>query len=455
MTAQPTVVLFNRDIRINDHPALATAARESDTIVPLFVIDDALLATGGVAPNRSPLLADALADLRGALRERGGDLVLRRGDPVGEAIALAREISARAIFASADVSSFAQRREARIEEACARERLEFRLFPGATVVPFDELETKTGGYYRVFTPYWRAWVERSRRSVEDAPEQITLPDGLSTGALPSAEEFVTGVRSPNLPAGGEVAARLALEHYARDAVGEYDEIRDDLAADRTSHLSHHLHFGCISPLEAAERLGARPGGDAIVRQLCWRDYYHQLTFNFPRITRDDYRPRSDRWRDDEESFAAWCEGQTGYPIVDAGMRQLRSEGWMHNRARMIVASFLTKHLGIDWRLGAGHFFTWLVDGDVPNNAGNWQWVAGTGTDTRPNRILNPLRQAARFDAAGDYVRRYVPELAELGASEIHEPWKLGPLLLDELRYPQRIIDHESAAHEFRARVSGS
>ena len=209
-----------------------------------------------------------------------------------------------------------------------------------------------------------------------------------------------------------------------------------LAADATSRLSPSLHFGCVSARALAVRAQER-GGEAFVRQLCWRDFYAQILIARPRTQVDDLRPRGDRWLDDPEALAAWKEGMTGYPLVDAGMRQLRAEGWMHNRARMVAASFLVKDLGIDWREGARHFFDLLLDGDVAQNIGNWQWVAGTGVDTRPNRIFNPIRQARRFDPDGTYVRRYVPELAGVEGRAVHEPWKLAPR---PEGYPEPILD---------------
>ena len=225
------------------------------------------------------------------------------------------------------------------------------------------------------------------------------------------------------------------------------EGRDDLADDSTSRLSPYLRFGCLSPLEVAERARGRAGGDAFVRQLCWRDFHYQLFAARPELARDDMRPRGDRWRDDDEALIAWKDGRTGYPLVDAGMRQLREEGFMHNRARLVTASFLTKHLYLDWRTGAAHFADLLVDGDIPNNVGNWQWVAGTGADTRPNRMFNPTRQAQRYDPSGAYVRRWVPELAEIDGAATHEPWKLG--MLAPAEYPPPIVDHDEAVARFR------
>jgi deoxyribodipyrimidine photo-lyase len=223
-----------------------------------------------------------------------------------------------------------------------------------------------------------------------------------------------------------------MDRWLRDGLSAYAQRRDDLAGDATSRLSADLHFGCLSPNELATKTS---GAEEYVRQLCWRDFHLQVLAAFPGLSVRGYRPRQDGWRDDESALDAWRHGQTGYPIVDAGMRQLAAEGFMHNRARMIVASFLTKHLKIHWSAGAQHFLDLLVDGDIANNSGNWQWIAGTGNDTRPNRRFNPLRQAYRFDPDGAYVRRYVPELASIDGGAVHEPWKLG-----NVRYPPPLVD---------------
>lgn len=315
--------------------------------------------------------------------------------------------------------------------------MRFRTYPGVTVVPPGELHPAGGGHYRVFTPYWRAWEAASWRDQLAAPR--TVPPGSLelTGRLPSAAELAGGHTSPDLPRGGERAGRELLDAAVRRA-GDGEPDLDDLAGDHTSRLSPYLHFGCVSPLEVAGRLAGRAPEQ--VRQLAWRDFHHQVTAAFPAIARRDYRDRDIAWRDDAQALRAWQAGTTGIPIVDAGMRQLLREGWMHNRARLITASFLTKTLRIDWRDGAAHFFRWLVDGDVANNAGNWQWVAGTGNDTRPNRVFNPLRQAKRFDPDGVYVRRYVPELAGIDGAAVHAPWALPGDLRKNLDHPDPLVD---------------
>ncbi|MGV9773894.1 cryptochrome/photolyase family protein [Streptosporangium sp. NPDC003464] len=406
------IVLFNRDLRVHDHPALAAACADACRVVPLFVADSRM-----PAGHRASFLAECLADLRGSLRDRGGDLVVRQGDPVVETVRLACELPAQAVYVSADVSALAQRRERRLAEECRRHRMGLRTFPGVTVVPPDALRPSGGGdHYRVFTPYWRVWSRQRRREVLKPPDKVPVPEGLEGGPLPLAGH------GPNGPfPGGETVARTRMRQWLKYCVEDYAAGHDDLAGNRTSRLSPYLRVGCLSPLEL-ESLAVN--GDDFVRQLCWRDFFHQVTRAFPRINRDDYRSRGQRWHDDEDAAQAWKEGRTGVPIVDAGMRQLLAEGWMHNRARMVTASFLVRRLRVDWRVGAGHFFDLLLDGEVPNNYGNWQWVAGTGNDTRPNRVVNPVRQARRFDPEGEYIRRYLPELDGVPTKLIYEPWRM-------------------------------
>jgi deoxyribodipyrimidine photo-lyase len=372
---------------------------------------------------------------------------VRRGDAVAEAVRLARETGADRIHLSEDVSGFAQRRQRRLRRAAAEQGISVQAFSGVTVVPPGDVSPgDTSAAYRVFTPYWKRWRATPWRAVLPAPASIASRPTGDDAPLPALGDLTGGDTAVSLPPGGETEGRARLARWLGGGLAEYESRRDDLAVDGTSGLSAYLHFGCVSPLEVAERALAAPGGEAFVRQLCWRDFHHQLLAAEPRIAREDLHPRHDKWRDDPAALAAWKEGRTGYPLVDAGMRQLLAEGTMHNRARLVTASFLTKHLYIDWRLGAAHFAEHLVDGDVANNVGNWQWVAGTGADTRPNRVFNPTRQARRFDPDGAYVRRWVPELGEIEGGAVHEPWRLG--LLAPQGYPAPIVDHEEAVRRF-------
>jgi deoxyribodipyrimidine photo-lyase len=410
---------------VHDNPALAAACRVARRVVPLFVLDPSVPGN----PGRRRFLVESLADLRAALRERGGDLILRTGDPVAETLSMASTVDADGIALAADVSAYARRRERRLAEGAGR--LSVRTFPGVTVVPAGALKPTGGGdHYQVFTPYWRAWQAAGKRAVEKAPARVELPPGLVAGDLPAAGSGV------GFAIGGETAGRNRVRAWRRD-VGGYGDGHDDMPGDATSRLSPYLHFGCVSTMDLASVLSDVDGAEPFIRQLCWRDFYAQVLHAFADLpTRALRGGAADNWRGDAQALLAWQAGHTGVPIVDAGMRQLLDEGWMHNRARLITASYLTKHLGCDWRAGAAWYDAHLLDADVANNYGNWQWVAGTGTDTRPYRKFNPVRQALRFDPAGEYVRRHVPELADVPGTAVHTPWDLDPARRRTLKYPE-------------------
>jgi deoxyribodipyrimidine photo-lyase len=441
------LVVFTRDLRIRDNTALAVACR-AGSVVPAFVFDDAILASNFNRPNRSGFLLESLADLDASMRELGGALATRRGTWVDEVLRLAREVDAAEVHVSDDVSGFARRRLDELERAAVAARVGVHRHPGVTVIPPGAVVPTAGDHFKVFTPYFRRWSDTPLRPVAHPPRRVTVPDDLAVGALPALADLVTGERSPDRMRGGETEARRRLNAWTRSHLAAYPEGHDDLAGDATARISPYLHFGCISPSEVVQRLRDHPGADAFVRQLCWRDFYHQVLAARPDAAWSDYRSRGDGWHDDPGALAAWQRGRTGYPVVDAGMRQLAREGFMHNRARMVVASFLTKDLYVDWRLGARHFLDLLLDGDLANNNLNWQWTAGTGTDTNPHRIYNPRRQAERFDPDGGYVRRYVAELADVTTPEIFEP-------TSETRrrvgYPAPIVDHHEAIAAYKAR----
>jgi deoxyribodipyrimidine photo-lyase len=454
-TMTVAVALFTSDLRVHDQPVLRAALRAGDLVVPLFVRDEGIRRAGFDAPNRRAFLADCLASLDGGLRERGGRLVLRTGETVEEVCRVVQESGAREVHVAAGVSRYALEREARLREALSAVRCALHAHESViTALPPGRVTPSAGDHFAVFTPYFRRWRQAGVRDTLGAPRALRVPD-VDGERLPRRSD-VPGV-SAGLAEGGEGRGRVRLTAWLRHGVQDYGERHDDLAGDATSRLSPYVHFGCLSPVELVHRARRKDGdgADAFVRQLAWRDFHHQVLAARPACSWTDYRDRGDRWstgKDTEDAVEAWRRGRTGYPLVDAAMRQLRHEGWMHNRGRLLVASFLTKTLYADWRTGARHFLTLLVDGDMANNQLNWQWAAGTGTDTRPNRVLNPLAQAKRFDRDGTYVRRWVPELAGVGGSAVHRPWLLPASERADLDYPDPVVDLERGRDRFlRAR----
>ncbi len=445
------VVVLTRELRVRDHPALV-AACETEHVVPLFVIDDVLVRGPDASANRLQFLIGALEDLDGSLRERGAALVVRRGRWVDEIARVARDCGADVVHCSDDVSGYAKGRLDRLREVGAQQGFGVVAHPGITVVPPGALLTGSGTTYRMFTPFYRRWITAMWRRPLRAPKRLSLPPRIDLGSVPTLAALTNVVPSPGLPAGGESAGLARMRAWTAASLAGYAEAHDDVAGDMTSRCSAYLHFGCVSPLEVATRLRGRAGGAEFVRQLCWRDFFHQLLAALPELARHDLAPRGIASGTDDGAFVAWCAGQTGYPLVDAGMRQLQREGFIHNRVRMVVASFLTKDLDVAWQMGAHHFMRLLVDGDLANNQLNWQWVAGTGTDANPNRVFNPIRQSERCDPAGDYIRRYVRELADVDAPMIHDP----PDLERARRgYPLKLVDHAEAVAQYRARSAAS
>jgi len=445
------VAVLTRDLRVHDNPTLVGAVDVADTVVPLFVLDDAILRSGFHRPNRARFLLECLHDLDASLAARGAGLVVRRGDWVREVLAVVEQTGATSVHVAGDVTRYAR---GRVERLAARLGAygELVVHDGTLfVVPPGDVTATGKDHMAVFTPYFRRWQREPTRGLARTPRTLRLPDGLARGRLPAVDALATGELSPDVVPGGETEGRSRMTRWLRAGLPAYEDDHDALGNDNTSRLSSYLHFGALSPLELVRRAGERdsPAADAFVRQVAWRDFYAQLVAARPQVTTDDYRSRGDRWHRSAEELEAWKQGRTGYPIVDAGMRQLAREGWMHNRARLIVAHFLCKTLYIDWREGAQHFVDLLVDGDVASNTMNWQWVAGTGTDSRFNRTYNVVLQARRHDPTGAYVRRYVEELADLDDAYLHEPWLLPEGEREKLGYPAPIVDQDRARDRMR------
>ena len=455
-----TLIWFRRDLRVRDHPALRAAAAGGERVVPVFCFDDRLLAGRHASGPRTQFLLECLTDLDRSLRELGSGLVIRCGPPERELVELAREVGAGEVHFSGDVSPFARRRGQRTGKHFREAGIAFVSHPGLNAIDdVAGLRTGSGKPYTVFSPFHRAWLAVDRRSVLAMPRKLgPLPSRLAKGTLPSLSALGLEQEVADPPPGGETAARALSDRFLTEPVHDYADNHDALGRDRTSRLSPYLHFGCLSPRQLERRLPPGKGPEAFRRQLCWRDFHHHVLASFPRNARSEFQQRyrgKIKWSRAEKAFDAWCEGRTGYPLVDAGMRQLRREGWMHNRARLVVGSFLTKDLGIDWRWGERWFMRLLVDGDEASNNGNWQWIASVGTDPAPafRRIYNPALQQRRHDPDGAYVRRYVPELRDVPDHHLAEPWAMpqdvqreaGCMIGED--YPAPIVDHKRAREE--------
>ena len=444
------VMWFRRDLRLADNPALVAAA-EAGRVVPLFVHDAALTRPSGA--NRVAHLHAALDALSGDVR---GGVVERVGDPATVVPELAAELGAVAVYAAEDFGPYGRRRDDAVADALHEIGGELRFEGSPYAVAPGTLQTKSGSPFKVFTPYSKAWRQHRTEAPLEAPGDITWSTGHESQRRPKTPKPTAG---DGLPDAGEQAAWAAAEGFLADHVDGYKDDRNRPDLDATSRLSPHLKVGTIHPRQLLAHLGDRVGPTTFATELAWRDFYADVLFHRPDTVTANFVDSLDGLRWDtgkraDERFEAWCQGRTGFPIVDAGMRQLLAEGWMHNRVRMIVASFLVKDLHLDWRRGAAWFMHHLFDGDVASNQHGWQWTAGTGTDAAPFfRVFNPTLQGTRFDPHGDYVRRYVPELRSIAGAAVHEPWKVdGDLFASEAAdYPAPIVDHAAERDEALAR----
>jgi deoxyribodipyrimidine photo-lyase len=459
----PVICLFSQDLRLDDHPALCAAVASGRPVIPLCVLDESAdWAPGGAGRW---WLHHSLAALGNALSAKGSRLILRRGKLADCAAALASDTGASALYFSRRYEPAAARAQEYLRTALAAQGVTCHHFGGTLLFEPESVLTGAGGPFKVFTPFYKACLAGAPpASPVPAPDHIPAPvdwpasDTLECWHLtPSKPDWSGGLKSAWQP--GEKAAGERLGDFLAGSAAEYPLERDRPDRDGTSGLSPHLHFGEISPRRIwqmanfAADAGGRAGIDGFLRQLVWREFCHHLLHHFPHIDRKPFRPEfaGFPWADDPQALARWQKGQTGYPIVDAGMRQLWQTGWMHNRVRMIVASFLVKDLLVPWQRGAEWFWDTLVDADLANNAAGWQWIAGSGADAAPYfRIFNPVLQGNRFDPGGAYIRRWLPELTALPDEAIHAPWQADDATLAAAKvhlgktYPLPMVDHGKA-----------
>ncbi|MBU6371760.1 MAG: DNA photolyase family protein [Alphaproteobacteria bacterium] len=462
-SAAPVLVWFRQDLRVADNPALAAAAQTGAPVVCLYLLDDETPGPWRMGGASRWWLHHSLEALDADLRRLGGGLILRRGPAAAVVPALAAEIGAGAVYWNRCYEPFAVARDTALKAALQADGRAVRSFNSALLFEPWDVRNGSGEAFKVYSPFWRAALKKGpSRSLAATPARLPAPakpvpsDALgSWRLLPTKPDWAGGLRAAWTP--GEAGAKARFDAFCERTLQGYAADRNIPGRVTTSALSPHLHFGEISPLQIWSAVEARglagKDADKFVSELGWREFSHHLLFDFPDLPDRNWRTQFDDfpWADDPAGIEAWKRGRTGYPIVDAGMRELWTTGWMHNRVRMVVASFLIKHLMTDWRVGQDWFWDTLVDADLANNAASWQWVAGSGADAAPYfRIFNPVSQGETYDPDGAYVRRWVPEIARLPNALLHRPWEADAAALRAAgvtlgeTYPRPIIDHATA-----------
>jgi deoxyribodipyrimidine photo-lyase len=449
-----TIIWHRNDLRVHDLPMLAAAHDQSEQIVPVFIFDKKITRSKHASGNRNRFLYECLAELRQSYRDKGAELYIREGDPATELATLAKQVNADQIFYTIDYTPFARLRDHAVKQLLDKKNISFEGFPGRLAIDSVEpIKTQNGKVVRVFTPFWKQWQQQARRDVATTPQKIIAPATLVSGGLPNLKSLTKDlVLSDNTAKGGEQAGRQTLQTFLDKNIDKYGDHQNSMADDRTSRLSPYLHFGCLSVREIETLLPSGKGAEAFHRQLAWRDFYHYILLQYPDNidTELQDRYRSFGWEHNPTLLEAWKKGHTGYPIVDASMRQLNQEGWMHNRGRLIVGSFLTKDLLLDWRDGQAYFMQMLLDGDTANNNGNWQWIASVGVDPAPvfRRLYNPSSQQVTYDPTGAFVKKYVPELKDVSDKYLAEPWTMPEEEQQKAHcvvgvdYPNPIVNHK-------------
>jgi deoxyribodipyrimidine photo-lyase len=435
---------FRRDLRLHDNTALHAALEAAEEIVPVYVLSEWKGHHAWTGAPRQEFLCGSLEVLAGNLKKIGGRLMIRQGAADEEIGRLLKETGAEAVYFNRDPDPFGRRMEEKVAEAARACGAAAHGFKDIAIHERDEVLTGNGGAFRVFTPYAKAWRKLPKPDVLGAPRKMRTPAGIASLELPTLGTW--GLKSDaGIIEPGEDAARLRLEGFLKGAIGRYKAQRDFPGASGTSRLSQDLRYGLLSAREVYARASAGGEGEGVatyVNELIWREFYMQVLWHWPQVLDGDFNPeyQNVRWYDAGEEFDAWKEGRTGFPIVDAAMRQLNATGYMHNRLRMIVAMFLTKDLHLHWRLGESYFMQRLVDGEIASNNGGWQWSAGTGADAAPYfRIQNPWTQSARFDPKGEFIKQWVPELKDIHPALLSTAPTPGMRIC--AGYPRPIVDH--------------
>ena len=459
---------FRCDLRIHDNPALIAAARHgAGAVLPIFILDDALLTSSRMSAARIVFLLESLRALDTALRDCGSRLVVRHGQPLNVLAECIASSGAAAVFFNRDYTPFARQRDDAVVAMLRERGVATYTFQDRVMCEPQTLLTKKATPYTMYAPYQRQWHGRvaETRDAWSTGSRVShlapVPEAVVSAPIPEAGDLGHAT-TQTLMTGGEAEGRTHLQRFVRasnaNGMRTYATQRDLLEHTTTARLSPYLHFGCLSPaacIRAAHATvdsdpAAQAGAERWLGELAWRDFYIQILFHFPHVLHGAFKEPMNalEWDNHHEQFAAWCAGQTGYPIVDAAMRQLNSEGWLPNRARLIAASFLVKNLLVDWRWGERIFLQRLVDGDLAANNGNWQWIASTGTDAQPFfRMFSPISQSEKADPQGAYIRRYIPELHSLPTTYLHAPWTAPARVQQEAGiqfgrdYPAPIVDH--------------
>jgi len=460
------IVWHRRDLRIDDNPALSEAiAKVGDRgiVLGVFIFDPDILDDGVTEGSKVDFMLGCLHELQANYRRLGSDLLFMHGSPVSSICDLATTIKASHVFFNQDVEPFALKRDREATGSLQALGIEVQSFIDIGLIAPDAIATQAGEPYKVYTPFWRNWQSKTKPLPFDAPKKLTglaSYENLPVIPLPSLRElkFINDI---TLPKFGEAAALELLASFCDgNGILRYQTERNFPAHTGTSTLSPHLRFGTVGIRRvwetaiASEQLVRSEEESAGVttwkQELAWREFYQHVLFYFPQLETGAYRPQMQNfpWEDDEEKFVAWCEGRTGYPIVDAAMRQLNQTGWMHNRCRMIVASFLTKDLMINWQWGEKYFMQKLLDGDLAANNGGWQWSASSGMDPKPLRIFNPASQARKYDPEGEYILRWLPELRGLTTAELLSG-NIPPHQCKKRDYPLPIVDHNTQQQKFK------